>query len=87
MTLDLTKLVTAAQKASAQTIRANAAAVVTKTVADSAAANANAKLIALRDMTPAQVQVWAAANITTMAQAQDAIATLAIAVSILARRL
>jgi hypothetical protein len=38
-------------------------------------------------MTPAQVQTWVTANVTNLAQAQDAIATLAIAVSILARRL
>ena len=46
-----------------------------------------AKLVALRNMTPAQVQAWVAANVTNLAQVQDAIATLAVAVSVLARRL
>ena len=58
-----------------------------KDAADAVSANSYAKLTALRGMTPAQVQVWVAANVTNLAQAQDAIATLAIAVSILARRL
>lgn len=55
--------------------------------ADRAAARAYAKLTALKGMTPAQVQAWVAANVTNLAQAQDAIATLAIAVGILARQL
>lgn len=55
--------------------------------ADIVAAKAYAKLTALKTMSPAQVQTWAAANVTNLAQAQDAIATLAIAVSILSRRL
>lgn len=50
-------------------------------------ARSYAKLRALSMMTPAQVQTWVAANVTTLAQAQDAIATLAVAVSVLARRL
>lgn len=50
-------------------------------------AKQHAKLVALSKMTPAQVQTWILANVTNLAQAQDAIATLAIAVSILARRL
>jgi acyl-CoA reductase-like NAD-dependent aldehyde dehydrogenase len=54
---------------------------------DRAAARAYAKLTALRNMTPAQVQTWVAANVTNLAQAQDAIATLAIAVGILSRQL
>lgn len=55
--------------------------------ADISAAKNYAKLNALKNMTPAQVQAWVAANVTNLSQAQDAIATLAIAVSILARRL
>jgi len=55
--------------------------------ADVAAARTHTKLKALAAMTPAQVQTWVAANVTNLAQAQDAIATLAIAVSVLARRL
>ena len=54
---------------------------------DRAAARAYAKLTALKGMTPVQVQAWVAANVTNLAQAQDAIATLAIAVGILARQL
>lgn len=54
---------------------------------DRAAARAYAKLAALRTMTPAQVQSWVSANVTNLAQAQDAIATLAIAVGILSRQL
>lgn len=50
-------------------------------------ARSYAKLRALAAMTPAQVQTWVAANVTNIAQAQDAIATLAVAVSVLARRL
>jgi hypothetical protein len=54
---------------------------------DAAAAKAYAKLQALIGMTPAQVQAWVTANITTLPAAQDVIATLAIAVAVLARRL
>lgn len=54
---------------------------------DRTAARAYGKLAALRVMTPAQVQAWVIANVTNLAQAQDAIATLAIAVSILSRDL
>ena len=54
---------------------------------DIVAAKAYAKLTALRSMTPAQVQAWVTANVTNLGQAQDAIMTLAIAVSILSRRL
>lgn len=54
---------------------------------DAAAALQYQKLLALRSMTPTQVQAWVAANVKDMAQAQDAITTLAIAVSILARRI
>jgi hypothetical protein len=56
-------------------------------VADIAAAKAYSKLTALAAMSPAQVQAWVVANVTTLPTAQDAIATLAIAVAILARRL
>lgn len=55
--------------------------------ADRAAARAYAKLTALRKMTPAQVQAWVAGNVTTLADAKDAIATLATAVGILSRQL
>jgi acyl-CoA reductase-like NAD-dependent aldehyde dehydrogenase len=54
---------------------------------DAAAAKSYAKLAALSAMTPAQVQAWVAANVTNLTQAQDAIATLAVAASVLVRRL
>lgn len=54
---------------------------------DAVAARAYAKLTALKAMTPAQVIAFVQANVTNLVQAQDAIATLAIAVSILARRI
>jgi hypothetical protein len=54
---------------------------------DAVAAKAYAKLNALKTMTPAAVQAWVAANVNNLAQAQDAITTLAVAVSILARRI
>jgi hypothetical protein len=64
-----------------------AADAATQSEADITAAKAYAKLTALVAMTPAQVQAWVTANVTNLAQAQDAIMTLAIAVSILARRM
>lgn len=54
---------------------------------DAEAARSYAKLRALAGMTPAQVQAWVAANVTTLADAKDAITTLAVAVSVLARQL
>jgi hypothetical protein len=54
---------------------------------DVIAARQYAKLAALMVMTPAQIQAWVVANVTTLPTAQDAIATLATAVGILARRL
>jgi len=60
---------------------------IVKDADDTAEAKGYAKLTALKGMTPAQIQTWATANVTTLAQARDAITTLAIAVSILARRL
>lgn len=58
-----------------------------KYAADAADARSYAKLTALKTMSPAQVQAWVATNVTNLAQAQDAIATLAIGVCILARRI
>lgn len=54
---------------------------------DAAAARVYAKLAALRGMTPSQVDAWVNTNVTDLASAKDAIKTLAIAVSILARRI
>lgn len=59
----------------------------TKDQIDADAAKQYAKLTALKNMTPAQVSAWVDANVTNLATAQDAIKTLAIAVSVLARRL
>lgn len=53
---------------------------------DTAAALAYQKLISLSNMSPAQIQTWIAANVTNLAQAQDAICTLAIGLSVLIRR-
>lgn len=64
-----------------------AAAQAQKDLEDVAAAKSYAKLTALKSMTPAEIQAWVAANVTNLAQAQDAITTLAVAVGILARRL
>ena len=58
-----------------------------KDTVDIQTAKAYTKLATLSNMTPAQVQAWVGANVTNLAQAQDAIATLAIAVSVLMRRL
>ena len=54
---------------------------------DRVSVKTHAKLVALKNMTPAQVQAWCDANITNLATAKDALTTLAIAVSVLARRL
>jgi hypothetical protein len=55
--------------------------------ADALTARTHTKLVALKNMTPNQVETWCGANITNLAQAKDALTTLAVAVSILARRL
>lgn len=62
-----------------------AAAKAAQTRADIVEARVYAKLTALSGMTPLQVRNWVTANVTNLAQAQDAIATLAIAVGILWR--
>ena len=58
-----------------------------KTTADATAAKADAKLSALGNLTPAQVRAWVQANVSSLADAKDVLATLAVAVSILSRRL
>ena len=72
-----------AAKAAADALIAKAG----KDNADAGNAKADAKLMAFAAMTPAQVRTWVAANVATLADAKDALATLAVAVSILARRL
>lgn len=74
------------QAMSAAVVEAPGAADV-KLAADATAARQYAKLQALINMTPAQVQAWVIANVTTLSAAQDAITTLAVAVSILGRKL
>lgn len=54
---------------------------------DIAAAKEYGKLKALAGMSPAEVQAWVAGSVKDLAAAQDAIATLAIAVSVLVRKL
>lgn len=75
---------------SAWAVNAQRQAILDAAVSDSAdaiTAKAYAKLAALKAMTPAQVQAWVTVNVTNLADAKDALMTLAIAVSILARRL
>lgn len=54
--------------------------------ADLVALHAYAKLKSLRNITPAQVSTWVDGNVTNLAQAQDAIKTLAIGVGYLIRQ-
>ena len=63
------------------------AEVAAKNIADTVAAKAYSKLAALENMSPLEVQTWVASHVTNLAQAQDAITTLAIAISVLIRRL
>lgn len=51
------------------------------------AVRAHQKLTALKDMTPAQVEQWVNTHVTNLTQAKEVLATLAVAVSVLARRL
>jgi hypothetical protein len=64
-----------------------AAAVAAQLKVDALSAKADAKLMALSAMTPLQVRAWVAANVANLADAKDALATLAVCVSILARKL
>lgn len=64
-----------------------AAAAQAKMAGDATTARADGKLQALADMSPAQARAWVAANVTTLADAKDVLATLAAAVSVLARKL
>ena len=55
--------------------------------ADKEAVKAYAKLVALKNMTPAQVSSWVDANVTNLSQAQDAIKTLAIGMGYIIRHI
>ncbi len=48
--------------------------------------SAYSKLIVLKGMSPTQVATWVDANVTNLAQAQDAIKTLAVGVGYLIRK-
>jgi hypothetical protein len=54
---------------------------------DTTEAKAYQKLKALSNMSPSQVSTWVEANVTNLNQAQDAIKTLAIGMSVLIRRI
>ena len=58
-----------------------------KAITDATAAKADNKLAALGNMSPAQVRAWVAANVSNLADAKDVLATLAVAVSVLARKI
>ena len=55
--------------------------------ADKEAVKSYAKLVALKNMTPAQVSSWVDANVTNLSQAQDAIKTLAIGMGHIIRQI
>lgn len=59
----------------------------TKDELDAKESKEYAKLISLKGMSPSEVQAWVDSNINTLADVKDALKTLAIAASILARRI
>ena len=54
---------------------------------DKEAVKSYAKLVALKNMTPAQVSSWVDANVTNLSQAQDAIKTLSIGMGYIIRQI
>lgn len=56
-------------------------------LADATAVKTYQKLVALKTMTPAEVQSWVQANVNTLADVKDAIKTLAVGVGFLARNI
>ena len=58
-----------------------------KTKTDEAMAKADAKLLALSDMSPDEVRAWVGKTVKTVADSADLLATLAVAVSVLSRKL
>lgn len=58
-----------------------------KIEADAVAAKADTKLVTLANMSPDEARAWANDSIKTLADAKDVIATLAVAVSVLAGRI
>ena len=51
------------------------------------AARTHTKLVALKNMSPAEVQAWCGANITNLASAKEIITTLCVAMCILSKKL
>ncbi len=58
-----------------------------KDIADEDAAKSDQKLKAFTDMSPDEIRIWVSSNIKTQGDATDVIATLAVAVSVLTRKL
>lgn len=58
-----------------------------KNIADEEAAKADAKVQAFADMSPSDVRQWIGKNVKTLDDAKDVLATLAVAVSVLTRKL
>jgi hypothetical protein len=58
-----------------------------KDIADEEAAKSDEKVRAFADMSPDEVRAWIGKNVSTLADAKDVIATLAVAVSVLTRKL
>ena len=76
---------TAAEVASARAYADGLTVGDAKNSTDASAARSDAKLQAFFAMSPAQVRAWILLNVTTLADAKDALATLAVAVSALMR--
>ena len=60
---------------------------LTKDQIDAESARMYQKLKMLKSMTPSEIQTWVSNNVNNLSDVRDAITTLAIAVSILARRI
>jgi ribosome-binding ATPase YchF (GTP1/OBG family) len=58
-----------------------------KDIADEEAAKSDQKLQGFAALSPDEVRAWTAKNVNTLADAKDVIATLAVAVSVLTRKL
>jgi len=65
---------------------AKAVAEEARTEAEAAAIMKDPKLLAIAKMTPTEVRAWVQTSVKDLAQTHDALATLAVAVSVLSRR-
>jgi len=65
---------------------AKAAAEKARTEEEAVAIMKDPKLLALAKMTPTEVRAWVQTSVKDLAQTHDALATLAVAVSVLSRR-